>query len=243
MGRCLPLKTDTQAVMLHDLFLSSGYIRRRTQRTNKVLRLAGAFALLTVGLQVAAAGGYYYINRLQGQEDDAASHLASEKQSLEDKLKPFNDAQSKYATIIGWMPVLKNRLPLSAVITFVQDNFPRELALHDLVIRTDDSAATPAGYRLPKKYALDMIGYTRSQTPALDLITRMFGGQGVAVPGDPARVLPAGLTAKNMPLPPGSENIQPALWHVVVSIDPTSAPVRTLFGVQTRKSNEPRAAE
>jgi hypothetical protein len=146
---------------MRPLFVSKENIIKRAYRRDRSFKLAGGVVLAGLILQL----GFAYEAIRLGLEADA---IASANRTVSYSIKTANDQLTKYAElerkladIHSWAPILRNRLPVSALLGAIEQTIPPELVISRLDIRAVQHTPLKLAegvYMLPKTYRLTIEG-------------------------------------------------------------------------------------
>lgn len=143
------------------LFVSPERVIEQHYRYGFVFRFAGLLVIL--GFIVQAPILLFSVNVWRDREREIAEQtsLRTEMKDLEASAAPLKEIKQKLAQIHQWEPILRNRLPVSALLSAVQNAIPQSAVLDFLTIESEqyDRQPVPGGiYRTPSSYRVILQG-------------------------------------------------------------------------------------
>jgi hypothetical protein len=143
------------------LFVSSERVIQQNYRYGSVFRLAGALLLLGAFSQAPIL--LIGINTWRYCESQSAEQrsLKLEAESLRAAEAPLKEVKQKLNQIHQWEPILRSRLPVSALLNAVQISIPTTAVLDSLSIETEQFDRHPVSggtYRVPEEYRVVLQG-------------------------------------------------------------------------------------
>ncbi len=175
---------------MKNLFVSRERVLIQSYREAWSFRVVAMLIFLALFAQVPLLLGaltlFQQRQRLQAQRDAQTAETAA----LRSQLGPLQDLKAKLQQVRQWEPILRSRLPVSALLGAIESSMPEEAVLGSVSIEADgfDRVSVPGGvYRVPTNYRLVLQGETRAERD------------------DAAQTLNEALLRR---LPPGSEEIR-----------------------------------
>ncbi len=139
------------------LFVSRERILLQRYKHDRVFRVAGSLLLATTFLQVPlGVFGFFLWNRFQA-ESTAQSQIGIRTADLQSQNAKLREVRQKLGQIRQWEPILRNRIPTSAILSAIQKGIPSDVALDSILVETGNYQAisTVGGtYRVPQDYML-----------------------------------------------------------------------------------------
>ena len=139
------------------LFISRERILLQRYKHDRVFRVAGSLLLATTFLQVPlGVFGFFLWNRFQA-ESTAQSQIGIRTADLQSQNAKLREVRQKLGQIRQWEPILRNRIPTSAILSAIQKGIPSDVALDSILVETGNYQAisTVGGtYRVPQDYML-----------------------------------------------------------------------------------------
>jgi hypothetical protein len=143
------------------LFVSADRVIQQNYRYGFVFRLAGALLILGVLIQVPMGIVIFDIWRYQDAQTTQQQSLQIEAQNLQASVAPLKEVKQKLIQIQQWEPILRSRIPVSALLNAVQLSIPTTLVLESISIESEQFDRLPVAggiYRVPKEYRVVLLG-------------------------------------------------------------------------------------
>jgi hypothetical protein len=196
---------------MKNLFLSPEKIILRSYQRELIFRAVGLIVLITGFLQLPILIFAFTTWRdYQAQTDEKTELLAAET-DLQSKLVAFKDTRQKLSQLQQWEPIIRGRLPSSAVLAAIEQTVPADAALERISIAAARFQALPVvggTYRVPEVYTLSLQGSLKfGHAEELETFTNEL-----------KKRLPAGSQVVRSKLLEGTESLVPFL--LVYSITP-----------------------
>jgi hypothetical protein len=142
---------------------------------------------------------------------DKKVQLAAAANELQTKLAGFKDTRQKLSQIQQWEPIIRGRLPCSAVLAAIEQTVPADAVLEKIGIESSRYQALPVAggtYRVPELYTLSIQGSLKfGHAEELEDFTNEL-----------KKHLPTGSQVLRSKLLEGTESLVP--FHLVYSIMP-----------------------
>jgi hypothetical protein len=196
---------------MKNLFLSSERIVLRSYQREFVFRAVGFIVIVTALLQLPVLffAGITWRD-YQGQIDRRVQ-VSAAANDLQNKLVALKDTRQKLSQIQQWEPIIRGRLPCSAVLAAIEQTVPGDAVLEKIAIEAARFQALPVPggtYRVPELYSLSIQGNLKfGHADELEAFTSEL-----------KKRLPAGSQVVRSKLLEGTESLVPFL--VVYSITP-----------------------
>lgn len=175
---------------MKNLFVSPERVLGRAYRHGPVFRLAAGALMATCLLQAPFAFGVFVLWQRHQELRAQQGVMLAQSRALQDNLGPLQDVKRKFQQIGEWEPIFRGRLPVSALLSAIEQAIPENAVLDSLSIEVDqfERVAVNGGiYRVPTNYRLFLQGEIR------------------AAVADPVQAFHEGLLRR---LPPGTEEIR-----------------------------------
>jgi hypothetical protein len=139
------------------LFVSRERILLQRYKHDGTFRTAGSL-LLTVALLQLPLGvfGFFLWSRCQ-EQSAIQSQSRIRAADLQSQNASFRELRQKLEQIRQWEPILRDRIPSSAILSAIQKGIPSEVVLDTVVIETGNFQAVPVSggtYRVPRDYTV-----------------------------------------------------------------------------------------
>jgi hypothetical protein len=139
------------------LFVSPERIRLQRYKHDRAFRVAGSLLLALAFLQLPLGGfGFFVCNRFQEQAA-IRSQSRTRATDLQSQSASLRDLRQKLGQIRQWEPILRNRIPDSAILSAIQKSIPSNVVLDSVVIETgnyQEVSVTGGTYRVPQTYTV-----------------------------------------------------------------------------------------
>jgi len=196
---------------MKNLFLSPERIILRSYQRELVFRAVGLIILITAFLQLPILVFAFFAWRDYETETDRKGQLLVTENALQSKLAAFKDTRQKLGQIQQWEPIIRGRLPCSAVLAAIEQTVPEDAVLERISLEAAKFQAFPVvggTYRVPEIYTLSLQGSLKfGHAEELEAFTNEL-----------KKKLPAGSQVVRSKLLEGTENLVPFL--LVYSIAP-----------------------
>ena len=146
---------------MKNLFLSPERIVLRSYQRELVFRGVGLIVLITGLIQLPILFFGFTIWRDQKARIDRQAQLLTAESELKNRLVAFKDTRQKLSQIQQWEPILRDRLPCSAVLAAIEQTVPADAVLEKIAIESSRYQALPVAggtYRVPELYTLSIQG-------------------------------------------------------------------------------------
>ena len=197
---------------MKNLFLSPEKIVLRSYQRELVFRAVGLIVLITGLLQLPALFFAFTIWRDYQARTDKKVQLVAAENELQTRLVALKDTRQKLSQIQQWEPIIRGRLPCSAVLAAIEQTVPPDAVLEKIGIESSRYQALPVAggtYRVPELYTLSIQGSLKfGHAEELETFTNEL-----------KKHLPAGSQVVRSKLLEGTESLVPFL--LVYSITPT----------------------
>jgi hypothetical protein len=196
---------------MKNLFLSPERIILRSYQRELIFRGVGLIVLITTFLQLPILVFAFFAWRDYQAETDRKGQLLATENDLQSKLAAFKDTRQKLGQIQQWEPIIRGRLPCSAVLAAIEQTLPEDAVLERISLEAAKFQALPVvggTYRVPEIYTLSLQGSLKfGRAEELEAFTNEL-----------KKRLPAGSQVVRSKLLEGTENLVPFL--LVYSIAP-----------------------
>jgi hypothetical protein len=146
------------------LFVSEERLIQQQYRRGIIFRLAGALILFATFLQLPALLLAGLSWKRHHDEESTRNKLRAEVNNLQQANMPLNDVRRKLDQIRQWEPILRNRLPISALLHAIENSMPANAVLDSIAIESEqfERVPVPGGvFRVPGSYRLVLQGLER----------------------------------------------------------------------------------
>jgi hypothetical protein len=147
------------------LFVAPERILLQRYKYERGFRIAGSLLLTAAFLQFPlGVFGFFLWGRFQ-EQSAIQSQNRIRAVDLQRQDTNLHDVHQKLAQIRQWEPILRNRIPSSAILSAIQKGIPSDVVLDSIVIETTNYQAIPViggTYRVPQDYRLFLQVATKS---------------------------------------------------------------------------------
>ena len=196
---------------MKNLFLSPERIVLRSYQRELIFRVVGLIVLVTGLVQLAALFFAFTTWRDYQALTDKKGQLVAAANELQTRLVALKDARQKLSQIQQWEPIIRGRLPCSAVLAAIEQTVPADAVLEKIGIESSRYQALPVAggtYRVPELYTLSIQGSLKfGHADELEAFTNEL-----------KKRLPVGAQVLRSKLLEGTESLVPFL--LVYSITP-----------------------
>jgi hypothetical protein len=206
---------------MKNLFLSPERIVLRSYQRELIFRVVGLIVLVTALLQLPVLFFAFTTWRDYQARTDKKGQLLAAANELQTRLIALKDTRQKLSQIQQWEPIIRGRLPCSAVLAAIEQTVPADAVLEKIGIESSRYQALPVAggtYRVPELYTLSIQGSLKfGHAEELEAFTNAL-----------KKRLPVGSQVLRSKLLEGTESLVPFL--LVYSITPAGN--YTALGVQ-----------
>ena len=151
-------------------FVSEEKLAKQAYRYDLRYRLAASMLILASLLQVPFLVLLCYQKRIM-EEQDSRRGLALQKQTqVSGELGALKETELQLRQIKSWEPILRGRMPGSAVLGAVEQTIPKDVVLSRIVIEAANYRLvplSPGSFRVPEAYTITLEGAQKVQDPAV----------------------------------------------------------------------------
>jgi hypothetical protein len=142
-------------------FISEEKLARQAYRYDKRYRLAAGIFFGAILLQVPFLILFYYQSRIKAEQASRSDFALQKKVEINTELGGLKKAESQLRQIQSWEPILRGRMPASAVLGAVEQAIPREVVLSKIMLEAANYRPIPLGsvfFRVPDTYTIILEG-------------------------------------------------------------------------------------
>jgi hypothetical protein len=146
------------------LFVSDKCLIQQQYRRGIIFRVAGVLILFAAFLQLPALLLAGLSWKCHHDQESTRNELRAEVDDLQQANTPLNDLRRKLDQIRQWEPILRNRLPVSALLHAIENSIPPNAVLDSIEIESEqfERVPVPGGvFRVPGSYRLVLQGLER----------------------------------------------------------------------------------
>ena len=155
---------------MQPFFVSEEKLARQAYRYDRRYRLAALILIAAALLQVPFLVLLYYQKRIM-EEQDSRRGLALRKQAqITEELGALKEIDLQLRQIKSWEPILRGRMPGSAVLGSVEQTIPQDVALSRIVMEAANYRLvllSSGSFRVPQAYTITLEGAQKVQDPGV----------------------------------------------------------------------------
>jgi hypothetical protein len=151
-------------------FVSEEKLARQAYRYDSRYRLAAFILMVDILFQAPFLALLYYQNRIKDREESRRASALQEQAQLSGDLNGLKETEVQLGQIRSWEPILRGRMPTSAVVAAVEQTIPRDVVLSRIVMEVTKYRAVLLGhgsFRVPETYSITLEGAQRVRDPAV----------------------------------------------------------------------------
>ncbi len=165
---------------MQPFFISPENLAKQAYRYDSRYRVAALALIVAVGLQVPSGLFLIYENRVKVEEENRQEIALRKKTKLAADLLALKETESQLDQIKSWEPILRGRMPVSAVIGAVEQTIPPEIALSRIAVEAGGYHPVPISsgiFRVPESYRVTLEGALNSGNARIwqDFINQLLG--------------------------------------------------------------------
>jgi hypothetical protein len=151
-------------------FVSEEKLARQAYRYDNRYRLAAFILIMGMFLQLPFLSLLYDQNRIREEEESRRGLAQQKKGQLTADLGTLKETEVQLGLIKSWEPILRGRMPTSAVLGAVEQTIPRDVVLSRIVLEAANyrPVSLPSGsFRVPAAYTITLEGEQRIPDPGV----------------------------------------------------------------------------
>jgi hypothetical protein len=195
---------------MKNLFLSPERIVLRSYQRELIFRVVGLIVLVTGLLQLPVLFFAFATWRDYKALTDKKGQVVAAANELQTRLVALKDTRQKLGQIQQWEPIIRGRLPCSAVLAAIEQTVPADAVLEKIGIEPSRYQALPVAggtYRVPELYTLSIQGSLKfGHAEELEAFTNEL-----------KKRLPAGSQVLRSKLLEGTESLVPFLLIYLIT--------------------------
>jgi hypothetical protein len=146
---------------VNPFFVSEDRLARQAYRYDGRYRLAAFILLVAVILQVPFLVFFYYQDQIREEEAGRFAFDLQKKAELASDLGTLKGSEDQLSQIKSWEPILRGRMPASAVLGALEQTIPRDAVLSRIVLEGANYRMVSLGkgsFRVPETYSITLEG-------------------------------------------------------------------------------------
>jgi len=151
-------------------FVSEEKLARQAYRYDRRYRLAALILMIAILLQVPFLVLLYDQNRIRKEEESRGGFALQKEAQITAQLSSLNETEVQLARIKSWEPILRGRMPASAVLGAVEQTIPRDVVLSRIVLEAANYRSVslnPGSFRVPATYTITLLGEQKVPDPGV----------------------------------------------------------------------------
>jgi Tfp pilus assembly protein PilN len=151
-------------------FVSEEKLARQAYRYDSRYRLAAFILMVAILLQVPFLALLYYQNRIREAEESRRGSALQKQAQLSGELSGLKETEVQLGQIRSWEPILRGRMPASAVLGAIEQTIPRDVVLSRIVVEATKYRVVLLGrgsFRVPETYSITLEGAQKVQDPSV----------------------------------------------------------------------------
>jgi hypothetical protein len=149
-------------------FISEEKLARQAYRYDQRYRLAAFVLMVALAWQLPFLALFFYQNRIKEEEASRRESALQKRTQLAAELGSLKEIEFQLDQITSWEPILRARMPASAVIGAVEQTIPPEIVLSRCVLEAANYrpvALTTGPFRVPGTYTIILEGERKGPDP------------------------------------------------------------------------------
>jgi hypothetical protein len=149
-------------------FISEEKLARQAYRYDHRYRLAAFAVMVALAWQLPFLVLFFYQNRINEEEASRREFALQKKTQLTAELGSLKETEFQLDQITSWEPVLRARMPASALLGAVEETIPRDIVLSRLILEAANyrTVSLIAGsFRVPETYTITLEGERKGPEP------------------------------------------------------------------------------
>jgi hypothetical protein len=150
-------------------FVSEEKLARQAYRYDSRYRLAAFILMVAILLQLPFLALLYYQNRIKEGEEIRRGFALQKQAHLTEELTGLKETEAQLGLIKSWEPILRGRMPASAVLGAVEQTISRDVVLSRFVMEATKYrlvVLNHGSFRVPEIYTITLEGVQKAEDPA-----------------------------------------------------------------------------
>jgi hypothetical protein len=151
-------------------FISEEKLARQAYRYDSRYRLAAFVLMVAILLQAPFLTLLYYQNRIRETEESRRGAALQKQAKLAGELNGLKETEVQLGQIRSWEPILRGRMPASAVLGAIEQTIPRDVVLSRIVMEASKYRGlvlSRGSFRVPETYTITLEGAQKVRDPAV----------------------------------------------------------------------------
>jgi hypothetical protein len=146
---------------MNPFFVSEDRLARQAYRYDYRYRLAAFMLMATILLQVPFIAYMCYQRQIGQREGTRHGFALQKKAQMTADLDMLKETEVQLGQIKSWEPILRGRMPVSAVLGAIEQTIPREVALSRISLEAANYrqvSVYSGSFRVPENYTITLQG-------------------------------------------------------------------------------------
>jgi hypothetical protein len=146
---------------VNPFFVSEDRLARQAYRYDYRYRLAAFLLIATILLQVPFIAFICYQRQIEQREGIRRGFAFQKKAQITADLDSLKETEVQLRQIKSWEPILRGRMPVSAVLGAIEQTIPREVALSRISLEATNYRQVSiysGSFRVPETYTITLQG-------------------------------------------------------------------------------------
>jgi hypothetical protein len=155
---------------VNPFFVSEDRLGRQAYRYDGRYRLAAFTLLVSVSLQLPLLVFFYCQNQIQQEEAGRLEFDLRKKAELASEIVTLKETEGQLSQIKSWEPIIRGRMPTSAVLGTLEQTIPRDAVLSRIVLEGANYRSVSFGkgsFRVPEAYTITLEGDEKTGDPGV----------------------------------------------------------------------------
>jgi hypothetical protein len=142
-------------------FVSEEKLAKQAYRYDFRYRIAALAVIGAIALQMPLGFFLLFENRVRSEEETRQSLAVQKKVQLTGSLAALKETELQLGQIRSWEPIMRSRMPVSALLGAVEQTIPPGIALLRIAVEAAGYHTVPLGsetFRVPELYTITLNG-------------------------------------------------------------------------------------
>jgi hypothetical protein len=151
-------------------FVSEEKLARQAYRYDRRYRLAALILMFAILLQVPFLVLFYGQNRMREEEENRRVFALQKETQITAELGSLKETDLQLGQIKSWEPILRSRMPASALLGAVEQTIPRDVVLSKILLEASNYHPIALGsgsFRVPETYTITLEGAQKGPDPGV----------------------------------------------------------------------------
>ena len=153
---------------MQPFFISEEKLAKQAYRYDQRYRLAALILMVALALQLPFLALFFYQNRINEEETSRRESALQKRAQLTADLGSLKEIEFQLDQITSWEPILRARMPASAIIGAVEQTIPPEIVLSRCILEAANYrpvSLSTGSFRVPETYTIILEGERKGPDP------------------------------------------------------------------------------